>query len=151
MKRRSTSLAETGRFAARVLEHVAKEPRRHAAVLVLSGHLGSGKTTFARKLARAAGVRGRVQSPTFVLEKIYRLPPSARKRLGFSRLVHIDAYRLKRPSELLALGFKELLAEKETLIVIEWGERVKRFLPKAHHRITFESVDPTTRTMALIR
>src|ERR1700754_3179272 len=62
-----------------------------ATLVTLTGELGAGKTTFTQSLARALGVTDTVTSPTFVLEKIYSLPDSTQ---GFTRLVHIDAYRL---------------------------------------------------------
>ena len=63
-------------------------------VLVLTGPLGAGKTTFARGLGAALGVRGPVTSPTFVLARTH---PSL---VGGPELIHVDAYRLGDPAEL---------------------------------------------------
>lgn len=43
---------------------------------------------------------------------------------------HIDAYRLKTPADLAALGFHEIAADPDNIILIEWAENVKRLLPK---------------------
>lgn len=89
-------------------------------VWLLSGPLGSGKTTFTRALLRALGLTGRVVSPTFVLQKIYR------SRRGWTRVVHIDAYRLRHPREIESLAIEESLGEPNTLLIIEWPERLDR-------------------------
>ena len=75
-----------------------------ATIVALSGDLGAGKTTFVQALAKELGVDTTVQSPTYVLMKSYSLPeglnPWGAKR-RFKRLIHIDAYRLENPSELV--------------------------------------------------
>lgn len=94
-------------------------------IIALRGALGSGKTTFVQGFARALGVKEKVQSPTFVLMKVYRLNQKIK------HLVHIDCYRLGSPKDLLHLGFKDLLKDKDAIILIEWAERVKNFLPRS--------------------
>jgi len=80
-------------------------------VLVLTGPLGAGKTTLTRGLADGLGVRGPVQSPTFVLARTH---PS----LGDGPpLVHMDAYRLGSAAELDDL---DVDAER-SVVVVEWG------------------------------
>ncbi|WP_394254134.1 tRNA (adenosine(37)-N6)-threonylcarbamoyltransferase complex ATPase subunit type 1 TsaE [Pseudoclavibacter helvolus] len=80
-------------------------------VLVLTGPLGAGKTTFARGLGAALGVRGPVTSPTFVLARTH---PSL---VGGPELIHVDAYRLGDPAELDDLG----LDLGASVTVVEWG------------------------------
>ncbi len=101
-------------------------PRETGATLVtLSGDLGAGKTTFVKTAALTLGVEEVVNSPTFVLEKIYSLPHSA----PFERLAHIDAYRLEKGSDLAPLGFDELMHDSSTLVMLEWPEKVEDALP----------------------
>lgn len=90
-----------------------------AFLLLLSGELGAGKTTFVQALGRVLGVKERLVSPTFLIQKEYET-----KDKTFRRLVHIDAYRLKSKSELEELGWKELVSDPETLVVVEWPEQV---------------------------
>lgn len=80
-------------------------------LLVLSGPLGAGKTTLTRGIGAGLGVRGPVQSPTFVLARTH---PSL---VGGAPLVHVDAYRL---------GSAELLEDLDldfarSVVVVEWG------------------------------
>jgi tRNA threonylcarbamoyladenosine biosynthesis protein TsaE len=91
--------------------------RRLAAVLrpgdlvLLTGRLGAGKTTFTRGIGEGLGVRGPVTSPTFVLARTHPNPA------GGPPLVHVDAYRLTSAVELddLDIDFRR------SVVVMEWG------------------------------
>jgi tRNA threonylcarbamoyladenosine biosynthesis protein TsaE len=81
-------------------------------LVILSGPLGAGKTTLTRGIGAGLGVRGPVQSPTFVLARTH---PSL---VGGAPLVHVDAYRL---------GSAELVEDLDldfvgSVVVVEWGE-----------------------------
>jgi len=82
-------------------------------VVVLSGPLGAGKTTFVQGLAEQLEVHGVVTSPTFVVSRVHK-PQSS----GLA-LVHVDAYRLKSQSDLVDL---DLEATKNAVFIIEWGK-----------------------------
>jgi tRNA threonylcarbamoyladenosine biosynthesis protein TsaE len=103
-----------------------------ATIIALSGDLGAGKTTFAQGIARALGIEENVTSPTFVIEKIYQLDGQK-----FSRLIHIDAYRLNDPHELEVLGWKEIIADPANLILVEWPEKAAGLIPADALRISF--------------
>lgn len=101
-------------------------PGETATVLGLSGDLGAGKTTLTQEIARALGVQEQVVSPTFVIAKFYETTDAR-----FTQLIHIDAYRIEEIAELQTLGFERMLALPNTLIIIEWPERVKELLPQS--------------------
>lgn len=82
-------------------------------VVVLTGNLGAGKTTFTQFLARSLDVKGRVSSPTFVIAREH--PPRGQG----PGLVHVDAYRLGGADEFDDLGLDASLDESVT--VVEWG------------------------------
>ncbi len=143
MKTRLNSIEEMEAFSATfVAEVVGKERKRKGAtVLGLQGDLGAGKTAFTKGVAKALGVEGVVTSPTFVIEKIYKLPEG----VGFSRLIHIDAYRLDGGNELLHIGWNDIASDKDNLIFIEWPEKVIDILPKDMITIQFKFIDENTR------
>ena len=141
MKSLAVSLKEmeqlAGEFTGRLLP---KKDR--ATVVTLSGDLGSGKTTFAKALARTFGIEEDVTSPTYVIEKIY-IPTKGL----FSRLIHIDAYRLKDKHDLDVLGWYELLQAPGNLILLEWPEKVEGAIPSDAIRVSLEFVDEHTRAI----
>jgi tRNA threonylcarbamoyladenosine biosynthesis protein TsaE len=118
-------------------------PKGEGATLVtLSGELGAGKTAFTKAVAQALGISDAVTSPTFVLEKIYLLSGKA-----FSRLIHIDAYRLNSGSELSPLGFSALMSDAGNLVVLEWPEKVTSALPTPAVRISLQVEENGARRM----
>jgi len=137
--KRSTSLKETDHIARNLLQ--ALFPKEDAATVVaLKGDLGSGKTTFVQMVANAYGVKEQVTSPTFVIEKIYKL-----EGRPFDRLIHIDAYRLESAHELEVLGWNEIVSDPKNLILIEWPERVPGALPEDGTTVAFTFIDEVTR------
>ena len=114
-------------------------------LLVLSGDLGAGKTTFTQGLGAAMRVRGDVTSPTFVISRVH---PSL---VGGPALVHVDAYRLHGALELDDLDLDASLDEAVT--VVEWGTGVAEDL--ADDRLEVEilrahgDTDDETRTLRL--
>jgi len=82
-------------------------------MVLLTGELGAGKTTFVRGVARGTASVAPVASPTFQLVRVYP---------GKVQLAHIDLYRIETPSELGDLGLDELL--DQGAVVVEWGDRL---------------------------
>ncbi len=136
---RTSSSRETKKLgykaAKRLLTHKARSAkRRHAVVLALSGELGSGKTTFAQGFLSGFGIKKRSASPTFIIFRKFIVHGS-----WFKNAYHVDAYRIKKPRELGALGFGEILSDPRNIILIEWADQIKEILPgdsiwlKFHH------------------
>lgn len=110
-------------------------------VLALEGPLGSGKTTLTKGIAEGAGVldgRG-VNSPTFVIVNEYE----ALRPDGSLRIYHIDAYRLRGPGDLDALGFDEMCGQGA--VIIEWADRVAGLLPPDRLTLALEPTGPSSR------
>ena len=128
------SAAKTKQIACQFAKEITRTESDCARVIALAGNLGAGKTTFVQGFAHALGIKEKIQSPTFVLMKIYSLD----KQKHLKHLVHIDAYRIETPQELEHLGFRELLKDKDAVILIEWADRVKKLLPKETMWIIFE-------------
>jgi tRNA threonylcarbamoyladenosine biosynthesis protein TsaE len=121
-----------------------------AFVVGLYGELGSGKTTFMKYIAEFLGVKNEIQSPTFVIEKIYKLPDfnSFDDRNAFKHLIHIDTYRIENESEMITLGWKEIVQEKENIIFVEWPERIMSIMP-GHIKIKFSHISENERGIVI--
>jgi tRNA threonylcarbamoyl adenosine modification protein YjeE len=89
--------------------------------LGLKGPLGAGKSVLARAVARGAGVEGPIPSPTFNLVFRYPTPKGV-------PLVHMDLFRIEVGSELWELGWEDLGAAGE-IVLVEWPERAEGLLP----------------------
>lgn len=142
MKYLSQSLEETKKIAGDFLASIS--PDQHATVVALEGDLGAGKTTFTQAIGRHLGVLENMHSPTFVIEKIYPIDFK-----GFKHLIHIDAYRLEKESELLHLGWEEITKDPENLIFIEWPSNVPGIIPDSSRRIYFKFIDEKTREVVI--
>ncbi len=143
METHVASLIELEQEAVRFVSQLSSQTKC-ATLITLSGELGAGKTTFTQAVARVLGIEDSVTSPTFVLEKIYTLGENNK---GFSRLVHIDAYRLKSGRELGALGFDEILQDSGNLVMLEWPERVLDGLGKPTIQISILAHEDGSRTL----
>lgn len=135
----STSLEQTKEAVRDFLQNLTSVPNQ-ATVVELIGNLGSGKTTFTQALAQELGITDTVVSPTFVIQKRYNIP----NHPLFKKLIHIDAYRLENPDEILKLDWKEDLKHPENLILVEWSEKIQNHLPESK-QITFTFIDENTR------
>ena len=82
-------------------------------VVVLSGPLGAGKTTFSQGIGTGMGLEDSITSPTFVVARSHQ--PGTRN-LG---LLHVDAYRLSHADDLIDL---DIDSELPHITLIEWGE-----------------------------
>lgn len=142
MNHLSKSIDETNKIAREFLNSL--NPSNLSAVVVaLQGELGAGKTTFTQEIGKILGVEENMHSPTFVIEKIYQI-----NFKGFKRLIHVDAYRLEKESELLHLGWESLIKEPENLVLIEWPENVAGIIPEKAKWISFKFIDETTREIS---
>ena len=97
-------------------------------VIWLEGHLGAGKTAFARCLIHALGYAGRVKSPTFGLLEHYPL--------ASLQVLHLDLYRIGDPGELEFLGVEDLLDEN-TVLLIEWPDKGGAWSPRPDFILRF--------------
>jgi len=129
-------------------------PKKEAFIVGLKGGLGGGKTTFVQGFARGLGIREKILSPTFVVMKKWIMPVSAKKNTTSIKpstfyFFHIDCYRLQKPQEILALGFKKIISEKRNIVVVEWAEKIREVLPKRTLWINFNFIDKKTRRISL--
>lgn len=108
-------------------------------VIVVSGGLGVGKTTFVGGLADGLGVEEAITSPTFVLMRTYTS--------GFLPLVHVDVYRVGSLLEFDDLEVFEL--GEHGVVAIEWGDVIGAALPTDRLQVDLSVVDDGARTVTL--
>lgn len=142
----TVSKDELPALAIQVVELAKSAMDGGATVVALHGDLGAGKTTFTQALGQSLGVTEHITSPTFTIMKGYETTDET-----FTRLIHMDAYRIDDISELGPLRFSDILASPNTLFCIEWAEKIKDALPEEAIQLTLEVVDENTRTATLSR
>lgn len=114
-------------------------------LVALQGDLGAGKTALAQGVAAGLGIREPVTSPTFILVAEYSLPSGGLLR-------HMDCYRMHpnlAGAEAEDLGWSEWLADADSVLVVEWSERLGSLLPAARLDIHLETVSDRERTIRM--
>jgi tRNA threonylcarbamoyladenosine biosynthesis protein TsaE len=119
----SKSPKDTEKIAKDFLKKL-KVNKKRATTVGLYGDLSTGKTAFTKMVGKELGIKAKINSPTFIIMKRYAI-----KKGAHAHLVHLDAYRLKNESELLMLGWQDVISDKSNLVFIEWPERVKKIMP----------------------
>ena len=116
----------------RELAHLLDTPQ----LLLLTGDLGTGKTTLVKGIAQAldAAEPDEVTSPTFTLLHEYDGQRAGRP----VKLYHLDLYRLEGERQIESLGLDELFSD-DALVLIEWGEKFKSLKKKSTGAITITS------------
>ena len=127
--------AATAHFAARIAR--LAQP---GDIIALQGDLGAGKTTFVRGFVPAFGIDARnVQSPTFTLVREY----GSKKKI-----YHVDLYRLEKEKDIFEAGIHELLGTDE-LVLVEWADRLKNYLPSERIELRFEHMPGDEREIVI--
>ncbi len=103
--------------------------------VALYGDLGAGKTTFVSMVLDILGFEDRVQSPTFVVSRIYGKAGSSSPVKSVN---HLDLYRIQSPEEVNDLGLEDYFDREDSLTFIEWPEVAEKFLPSGTIKIFFE-------------
>lgn len=140
MRQITNSEKETFNFAKKFAKRL-----KGGEIIGLTGDLGAGKTVFAKGLAAGLGVKKNITSPTFVLMKVYQT-----KYPNIKYLIHIDAYRLKTPQDLIAIGAEEYFNRPDTVTVIEWADKIKKILPKKTKYIGIINKDENKRIIIFL-
>ena len=131
------SAEETFELAYRMGESI-DEP----AVFLLQGDLGVGKTVFAKGLGAGLDIDpAEVNSPTFTI---------VNRHEGRMRVYHLDLYRIAGgANEVYDLGLEEILAEPETVVVIEWPERLGAFAIPDAYRVVIDDLGSDERSVSV--
>lgn len=113
-------------------------------LVILRGDLGAGKTTLVKGIAEGfqAALEDDVTSPTFTLIHEYRGPKAV--------VYHIDLYRVDTARELETLGLDDLMSDNSVLL-IEWGEKFRRFECERDVEIALERISENNRRIRVTR
>lgn len=134
-----------------IITHFEKETKDFArnfakkikgGIIILTGELGAGKTTFVQGFAKGLGIKDKIISPTFVLIRQHKIKNK-------KNLYHIDLYRLEAIKELQSIGLKEICSNPNNIVLIEWGEKAKDILPKNTIWIKFENLEGNKRRITV--
>ena len=129
---------------------LAGRPAISTALIELQGDLGAGKTTFARYLLAALGVRGRIKSPTYTVVETYisdapALDPGHNRAMS---IWHFDFYRFNDPREWEEAGFRDIFASTG-LKLVEWPDKAAGQLPSPDLVIAIEMLPDESRAVTL--
>ncbi len=116
---------------------------RGGEIISLIGDLGGGKTTFTQGVAEGLGIKEPIVSPTFVILKKFAV-----KINNIKWLYHFDLYRITDEQELLDLGFYEIIKSPENIVIIEWAQKAKQFIPAQKNiRVEFKYLGKESRQL----
>ncbi len=134
----STSVEQTERLGVRLGQLLQLDD-----VIGLAGDLGAGKTAMARGIGRGWGTALRVTSPTFTVVNQY-----PRMSDGLI-LYHVDCYRLQSEGDVVTAGLEDVLSN-DGAVMIEWPERIEKWLPQDRLTIQLRYLSETRRGMRII-
>jgi len=158
-------------FMKMVLE--ARTGKEYGATTIgLFGDLGSGKTTFTKYFAKQFGIKSKdIISPTFILQKRFDISdvkePAEKTSTDknkskktkktqrekpqhpFKNFYHLDVYRIDDPKEIESIGWREIAADPQNIILVEWADKIPDLLPEDVIKIYFESTGETSRRIKI--
>lgn len=113
-------------------------------VICLYGDLGAGKTIFVQGMMEYFLPGKRVLSPTFIIVRHYQV-----FHKNIKRFLHIDLYRMNNIKEIGALEFLEFMHKSDTVIAIEWAEKLENLLPKNRIDIRIKNLGENKRIITI--
>ncbi len=135
----SNSGIETKKISEQFVSHL-----KGGEVLCLYGNLGAGKTVFVQGMVNYFLPGKRVLSPTFIIVRHYQI-----EHVKIKRFLHIDLYRMTNIKEIKELEFFEFMHKKDTIVAIEWAEKLENLLPKNRIDISLKSLDDNKRLITI--
>jgi tRNA threonylcarbamoyladenosine biosynthesis protein TsaE len=97
-------------------------------IILFTGELGGGKTTFISGLAEGFGLGKNLSSPSFTILNEYRIDSSG-------KFIHADLYRLENIGEINGIGLDDYFYDGISIICIEWGDKIKDYIEKEYLEI----------------
>ena len=115
-------------------------------VVLLSGELGSGKTTLTKGIVSGLGAASEedVTSPTFTLVHVY-----GQSEGSVSKVYHVDLYRIENFHDFETLGMEDMF-EQPGVLIVEWAERFPLKSPWPQIRVKLEHLDGDRRRLTIM-
>jgi tRNA threonylcarbamoyladenosine biosynthesis protein TsaE len=136
----SEDLKDTKQFAKNFVDNLKQDEN----LILLQGDLGAGKTTFSQAVLEYLGAEGPFTSPTFVIIKDYEVDFQNKNKVKFKKVYHLDCYRINEES-LNDLNWNDIIENKESLILLEWPEKIEKALPEKYVKINFKVLGESER------
>ena len=108
-------------------------------IILITGEVGTGKTTLIKEYCKLIGVEEIVNSPTYTLINEYQ-----NKR---GKIVHMDLYRVKDINEINELGLFEYL--ENNIVIIEWPEIILKMIDIKHSMINITFINEKERKLSI--
>jgi len=108
-------------------------------IILITGEVGTGKTTLIKEYCKLIGVEETVNSPTYTLINEYQ-----NKR---GKIVHMDLYRVKDINEINELGLFEYL--ENNIVIIEWPEIILKMIDIKHSMINITFINEKERKLSI--
>lgn len=102
-------------------------------IVLLTGDLGAGKTSFAKGIIAGLGIHEHVTSPTFTMMNVYT--PEDHLNPHVDTIIHVDTYRLEEESDLIHIGLGDYIGAQGTVTIVEWPEKLEQLL-QGQQRVT---------------
>ena len=108
-------------------------------IILITGEVGTGKTTLIKEYCKLIGVEEIVNSPTYTLINEYQ-----NKR---GKIVHMDLYRVKDINEINELGLFEYL--ENNIVIIEWPEIILKMIDIKYSMINITFINEKERKLSI--
>ncbi len=108
-------------------------------IILITGEVGTGKTTLIKEYCKLIGVEEIVNSPTYTLINEYQ-----NKR---GKIVHMDLYRVKDINEINELGLFEYL--ENNIVIIEWPEIILKMIDIKYSIINITFINEKERKLSI--
>ena len=138
MKKRILNFKEMDRLASKVAESL-----ENGGVLGLIGNLGTGKTTFTKRICKYFGITENVKSPTFTYVIEYTS--------GRMPVYHFDVYRIMNPGEIYEIGFEDYIGEESSIVIVEWADNIIDEMPENTVYVEIEHNGEDTRRISIYK